>query len=268
MPNYPRLFYAPKELAMNDLRRTVTLTLAMLLVAAGCGFAQSDAPKKPLTEEALVKLIKGDLEEEVIVTLVKKRGVSFTADADALDRLKQAGATSAVLAAVRSAAVKETPAAEDTEGGDKDKGKVLATEKHENGMVVEVTEVKPDADRPLLTIRWRYRNTGKRTIQMFGEGPTFVVPARSDERWLFLHAIFFLSGGKDDENQFRHSIVNDTGGKLWCKPIGKKPVKIAPGDNYEFWAKFDLPDRTTKKISLQLEDVPLMEGIPVQWGKK
>jgi hypothetical protein len=253
---------------MNQLRMMVTLTLALLLVVAGRGFAQSDAPKKPLTEEALVKLIKGDLEEEVIVTLVRKRGVSFTVDADVLDRLKQAGATPAVLAAVHTAKIKESPAAEDAEGGDKDKDKVLATAKHENGLVVEVTGVKPDADRPLLTIYWRYRNTGKRTIQLFGQGPTFVVPARSNERWLFTNAIFFLSGGKDDENQFRHSIVNDTGGKLWCKPISKKPVRIAPGEDYEFWAKFDLPDRTTKKISLQLEDVPLMEGIPVQWGKK
>jgi hypothetical protein len=253
---------------MNQLRTTVTLTLALLLVVAARGFAQSDAPKKPLTEEALVKLIKGDLEEEVIVTLVRKRGVSFTVDADVLDRLKQAGATPAVLAAVHTAKIKTSPAAEDAEGGEKDKDKVLATAKHENGLVVEVTGVKPDSDRPLLTIYWRYRNTGKRTVQMFGPGPTFVVPARSDERWLFIHGIYFLSGGKDDENQFRHSVVNDTGGKSWCKPIGKKPVKIAPGEDYEFWAKFDLPDRTTKKISLQLEDVPLMEGIPVQWGKK
>ena len=189
----------------------MSLTLALLLVVAAPAFAQSDTPKKPLTEEALVKLIKGDYEEEVIVTLVKKRGVSFTVDTDVLDRLKQAGAGSAVLAAVRSA---------DSDG--ENKVKVLATEKHENGLVVEVTEAKPDADHPLLIIRWHYRNPTKRTIQMFGEGPTFVVPARSDERWLFIHGIYFLSGGKDDEKQFRHSIVNDTGGKLWCKPISKE----------------------------------------------
>jgi len=242
---------------MNELRRTVIPALALLLVVAAPGFAQSDTPKKPLTEEALVKLIKGDLEEEVIVALVKKRGVSFTVDADVLDRLKQAGAGSAVLAAVRSA---------DSDG--ENKAKVLATEKHENGLVVEITEAKPDADRPLLTIRWHYQNPTKRTIQLFGEGPTFVVPARSDERWLFIHGIYFLSGGRDDDKQFRHSVVNDSGGRSWCKPIGKKPVRIAPGEEYEFWAKFDLPARTTKKISLQLEDVPLMEGIPVQWGKK
>jgi hypothetical protein len=251
---------------MHVLRRTVALILALLLVVAARGFAGGDTPKKPLSEDDLVKLIKNDFEEEVIVTLVKKRGISFTANAESLDRLKQAGATSTVLTAVRSATVKDNAAAEDSEG--ESKVKVLASEKHANGLVVEVTEVKPDTDRPLLTIRWRYRNTTKRSIQLFGEGPTFVVPARSDERWLFTHGIYFLSGGKEDENQFRHSVVNDTGGKLWCKPIGKKPVRIAPGDDYDFWAKFDLPGRTSKKISLQLEEVPLMEGIPVQWSKK
>jgi hypothetical protein len=255
-----------RESAMIELRKAVCVALALLLLTATRGFTQSDTPKKPLTEEGLLKLIKGDLEEEVIVTLIRKRGVSFPADADSLSRLREAGATAAVLAAVRAAAAKEKPSVDDS---DKEaKTRVLATEKHEKGLIVEVTEVKPDPDRPLLTIRWRYRNPTKRTIQMFGDGPTFVVPARSDERWLFIHGIYFLSGGKEDENQFRHSVVNDTGGKSWCKPISKKAVRIPPGEEYEFWAKFELPSETTKKISLQLEDVPLMEGIPVSWGSK
>jgi hypothetical protein len=251
---------------MNELRRTACPTLAVLLLLAAGGRAQSDAPKKPLTEEAILKLIKSGVEEEVITVLVKKRGIAFEPDADALRRLKEGGATAAVLTAVGTAAVKENAPAGDADA--EAKVKVLATEKHEKGLVVEVTEVKPDAERPLLTIRWRYRNPTKRTVQLFGEGPTFVVPARSDERWLFVHGIYFLAGGKDDDNQFRHSVVKDSGGKSWCKPIGKKPVRIAAGEDYDFWAKFDLPAENVKKISLQLEDVPLMEGIPIQWHAK
>jgi hypothetical protein len=136
-------------------------------------------------------------------------------------------------------------------------------------LIVEVTEVKPDADRPLLTIKWRYRNPTKRTIQLLKEQPTFAIPARSNDRWLFIHEIYFLAGDpKDDEKQFRHSVVNDTGNKSWCKPFGKAAVRIAPGDTWDFWAKFDLPEQTTKKISLQLEDVPIMEGVAIQWGAK
>jgi hypothetical protein len=250
---------------MNELRRTICLTLAVVFWAATSGFAQSDAPKKPLSEEALLKLIKGDLEEEVICTLIKKRGVSFTPNASSLGRLREAGATATVLLSLR-AAVKDKQSTE--EAGEEVKAKVLATEKHEKGLIVEVIEVKPDADRPLLTIRWRYRNPTKRTIRMFTEAPIFAVPARSSDRWVFVNAIYFLAGGKEDDKQYRHSVVKDTGGKSWCKSISKDAVQIAPGEEYEFWAKFDLPDEKTKKISLQLEDVSLMEGIPIQWGAK
>jgi hypothetical protein len=255
-------------LTMIELRRTTCLSLAALLFLAVGSRAQSDTPKKPLTEEGILKLVKSGLEDEVVAKLIEKRGIAFKPDADSLRRLKEGGATADLLAAVAGATVKEKPAAATEETEAPAAAKVLATSKHENGTIVEVTEVKPDADRPLLTIRWRYRNPTKRTIQMFGEGPTFVVPARSNERYMFVHAIYFLAGGKDEENQYRHSVVNDTGGKSWCKPIGKKPVRIAPGEEYEFWAKFELPSETTKKISLQLEDVPLMEGITVQWPAK
>jgi hypothetical protein len=243
---------------MNLKCGRLLLALATVLTIAPILRAQSDAPKKPLTEEALIKLIKGDLEEEVIVALVKKRGVSFKAEAELLGRLKEEGASEGVLSAVR----------ETSTGQAKNGKKVLATETHSNGLIVEVTEVKPDDDRALLTIRWRYRNPTMRVIQLFGEGPTFVVPARSDERWLFIHGIYFLSGGQGGQQQFRHSVVNDTGGKSWCKPIGKKPVRLGPDEEYEFWAKFELQSRTTKKISLQLEEVPLIEGLPVQWAAK
>jgi hypothetical protein len=101
------------------------------------------------------------------------------------------------------------------------------------------------------------------------EQSPFVVPARSSDRWLFIHEIYFLAGDpKDDERQFRHSVVNDTGGKSWCKAFGKAAVRIGPGESWDFWAKFELPEQTTKKISLQLEDVPIMEGVPIQWGAK
>jgi hypothetical protein len=252
---------------MNDLRRRFGLALAALLLAAGLGFAQSGTAKKPLSEAALLKLVKSDLEEEVIVTLIKKRGIAFKADDEALARLKENGAAASVLAAVRAAGGKEKPDAEVPDA--EDTPQVLAKAEHESGLMVEVTEVKPDADRPLLTIKWRYRNPTKRTIQLIKEQSPFVVPARTSDRWTFIHEIYFLAGDpKDDEKQFRHPVVNDTGGKSWCKPFGKGAVRIGPDRTWDFWAKFELPERTTKKISLQLEDVPIMESIPVQWGAK
>jgi hypothetical protein len=247
---------------MNDLRRGFGGALAALLLAAGLGFAQGDSPKQPLSEAALLKLLKSDLEEEVIVTLIEKRGVAFAANDAALGRLKEGGASNAVLAAVKAHTSREAPKTEEKARGSED-NKVLATAKHEKGLIVEVLEVKPDPDKQLLTIKWRYRNPTKRAIELVrrsGPAVTFGDPLVKS-----YNSIYYLEGNSNDEAAFRCSIVKDTGHKLWATPINRlEGVKVPAEGEYNFWAKFALPEATTKKISLHMEGVEPIEGIPVQ----
>ena len=59
---------------------------------------------KPLGEADLLKLVELKIPDEVIVNRVKDGGVSFPAEKAIVDRLKKAGASDAVLAAVGKAA--------------------------------------------------------------------------------------------------------------------------------------------------------------------
>lgn len=74
--------------------------------------AQSPAPcaTGPLSETCLIELITGKVAEPRIVSLIKTRGVAFQMDSAIEQRLKRAGATTAVLAAARENALKPKPA--------------------------------------------------------------------------------------------------------------------------------------------------------------
>lgn len=65
--------------------------------------ARSDNPK-PLTEADLVKLIELQIDDKAVVARLEKGGVSFPVDAAAVERLKKAGASSVLLAAVQKLA--------------------------------------------------------------------------------------------------------------------------------------------------------------------
>jgi von Willebrand factor type A domain-containing protein len=85
------------------MQRFIHLTLAATLVFAihGVTLGQSG---KPLTEEALVQRLKAGLDDDEIVTQIEKKGIAFPVDEAALERLKKAGASPAVLAAMQKAA--------------------------------------------------------------------------------------------------------------------------------------------------------------------
>jgi hypothetical protein len=232
--------------------RAIGLVLALGLFGAAIGIAQNEGAKKPLSEADLLKLVKADLEDEVIIALIKKRGVDFKADDEALARLKKGGASPAVLAALQP-----------QEGGDAGTDKVLATAKHDKGLSVEVLEVKPDANKPLLTVRWRYRNPTKRTIELIGPSPKFIgTSGRPSDR--FLNGVYYLEGNKQDEEIYRCSIAKDTGGKWWCTEVPAEGVQVKAGEAVEFWAKFSPPEASTRKISLHLPETPPIEDLPVQ----
>src|SRR5262245_8508830 len=84
------------------IRPLLLLALLPAALAAALAPAALAAPgaAAPLSEDDLVKLVALGLDDAVIVTRIDKAGLSFRADEAALQRLKKAGASAAVLAAV------------------------------------------------------------------------------------------------------------------------------------------------------------------------
>jgi hypothetical protein len=235
---------------MTNVRRTLGLAMALLLAAALPGLAQEEK-KKPLSEADLVKLAKSDLEDEVIVAVVKKRGVSFKVDDAALKRLKTAGVSETVLAALRPA-------------GDGDKP--LATAKQDDGLIVEVLEVRPTKNETLL-IRWRYRNPTGKPVQLIAATPRFVSknsPPNTAKK--FWDSIYYTEGKfKTDKAYNCYILIESDSKKKIATDLGKDPVVLRPDHELELWAQFDLPPhKDTKTITLSMMRTPLMKDIPIQ----
>lgn len=84
------------------------VVFAAVVFWAGTASAQG----KPLAEADVVKLLELGIDEQAIVARIEKSGVAFAADAEVLDRLKTAGASDAVLEAVKKGTKsKPTPGA-------------------------------------------------------------------------------------------------------------------------------------------------------------
>jgi len=80
--------------------KTFPRLVGVVVVLAACGPARSADPPKPLSEADLLKWIEVKIPDNVIVDRVNAIGVNFAADKAILDRLKKAGASKEVLAAV------------------------------------------------------------------------------------------------------------------------------------------------------------------------
>jgi hypothetical protein len=255
---------------MTSARRLLGLTLVLLVAATLPGFGQDDKGKskaKPLTEDGLIKLAKADLEDAVIVAVVKERGVSFKVDDATVRRLKKAGVSETVLAALG-------PAGDDTKAADDPKpeandGKPLATAKQDDGLIVEVLEVKPTKNETLL-IRWRYRNPTRRAIELIAATPRFATrsspPNTVTKFWKSVHYIEgrFQTGQAYDQ----YILVEDAPRNEYvpcAKKLGVDAVVIRPDQEFELYAEFPLPhSKSEKSISLAMLRTPLIKNIPIQ----
>ncbi|MEX2317274.1 MAG: VWA domain-containing protein [Pirellulales bacterium] len=84
----------------NRLLNRYALALVVVMIAlTATAWAQS----KPLSEEGLTTLVNLGIDEKTILTQIQKGGLTFTADDAAVDRLKDAGASEAVIEAVKAA---------------------------------------------------------------------------------------------------------------------------------------------------------------------
>jgi hypothetical protein len=87
------------------------LILAAILAFAAINSAAHGADK-PLSEKVVSSLLKSKVKDDVIVGRIKKAGVDFADDQEAIDRLKDAGASEDVLLAIGEAAKTKQPAAD------------------------------------------------------------------------------------------------------------------------------------------------------------
>jgi hypothetical protein len=86
------------------LTRTRIAWSVLVLVLLWGTWACAQAPRaRPLSEAALTNLIDLQIKDEEIIRKVELSGLAFAPDAEALDRLRKAGASDAVLAAVKAA---------------------------------------------------------------------------------------------------------------------------------------------------------------------
>jgi hypothetical protein len=249
-----------------NARRTL-LALALVLLGAACSFAQQGA-KKPLSEADVLKLVKSDLEEEVIVTLIKKRGVSFKADDAALKRLKDGGVSEAVLAALRPAEDEAKPEASDD--------KPLATARTDDGLTLDVLEVRPTKNETLL-IRWRYHNPTARPIELIAATPRFATRSSPPNTVTkFYKSVHYIEGKFQSGKAFDQYILVEgeagarAGDYVPCaKKLGTDAVVIRPDQDFELYAEFPLPhSKTEKMISLTMLRTPLIKNIPIQKPEK
>lgn len=92
---------------MRTTRVFFAVLVACSLAAIGPETSRSDAADRTMTEEGVQSLVDLKIDDEVIVARIKKAGLSFAPDEAALKRLTDAGASAAVLDAVREAGTKK-----------------------------------------------------------------------------------------------------------------------------------------------------------------
>ncbi len=89
--------------------KTLPRLAGVVAVLLACGPARPADPPKPLSEADVLKWIEVKIPDDVIIDRVKAIGVDFANDESIMKRLRKAGASDAVLAAVRT---KARPAAD------------------------------------------------------------------------------------------------------------------------------------------------------------
>src|SRR5262245_22363922 len=85
---------------MFPMKHILTLTLVAAGLVAGPLWADDPKPK-PLTEADVLKLIELQRQTQMILARLKKAGVGFKVDDAVIERLRKAGASGEVLAALK-----------------------------------------------------------------------------------------------------------------------------------------------------------------------
>ena len=96
---------------MRSMKQPVHSLIALLVLLSACiAFSQQNTPA-PLTNDSIVKMVKGGLAEPTIVSAIEASDVQFDVSADGLIALKQAGISDTVIQAMIAAQSKKHDAA-------------------------------------------------------------------------------------------------------------------------------------------------------------
>ena len=215
------------------------LSVALVFGLALAARAGDDKTKEPVSEAALIKMVKADIEDEVIVALVKKRGIDFKPDAATIKRLKKAGVSDTVIAALK-------PAEEDAKPAEHSE-KTLGTGKYQKGLVIDITEIKRTSDN-FLRVSYQFRNPTELSVT-FTPG------------YFFLQEMYYVEAG----GKYKYTVIKDDKGK-WVAS-GTPTTTLRPGEKAEYWAKFGQPGRGIKHITLYFKDAEPIEDVPLPPAK-
>ena len=78
-----------------------SIVLVALMVCAGAPIARGQEPRRPLTKDNVIRLLKGDVPPERVVQLAREHGIDFALTPEAEKDLRDAGATDELLAELR-----------------------------------------------------------------------------------------------------------------------------------------------------------------------
>jgi hypothetical protein len=154
-----------------------------------------------------------------------------------------------------------------------DEPKPLATGKQDDGLVIEVMEVRPDNHGSLM-IRWRYKNPTKEKIELLCETSNVgtLPPGPPNTQAKFWAKTYYVEGKLETATAYHHynvievnSVTKKPTGKRVSKDLGGAAVVIKPGGEFEMWAAFSLPqNRNEKTITLNLARSSQIKNIPIQ----
>ena len=123
---------------------------------------------------------------------------------------------------------------------------IQSQDANQAGVVAELTECKR-ADG-VLTVKVRFRNTGSQQV------PLSVIDARDYEK-------FYVTAGSK-----KYFILKDSEGTYLtpnASSFGNLGVDLAPGQGWQWWAKFPAPPADVTKITLVTPITPPFDDVPI-----
>lgn len=122
----------------------------------------------------------------------------------------------------------------------------LAVQDTNDGLVAEVTEFKRRGNT--LTAKVRFRNAGTDEVTIDLEyGKTYVLDAGGGKKYEVL---------RDDEKNYIAAIGKSYSDRYW--------EGIEPGEQKVVWMKFPAPPPEVKVATLQIDEAPPFDDLPIQ----
>jgi hypothetical protein len=128
--------------------------------------------------------------------------------------------------------------------------KPLGTGKLQNGLVIDVMELKYTSDK-LMKVSFRIRNPTSETIKYGING------------FSFPNAMYYVEEG----GKFKFTVSKDGQGEFFWGRVNKT-INLGPEETFEMWAKFSPPHKGIKHITFYFLESEPIEDVPVPVASK